>query len=391
LTTAELTIPETVRCSLSAIFESDSYDAENHTGIARVIEAGFNSSKSRFYSEEMLRECGPKAFSGVKMFCNHQTDEEAEARPERDVNDEIGMVGDVRWDEKQKALVAPFSIWDTRWRENFANRKAMGKASSANLSITASGRGIPLRTETGRRFHLVESLFGKSLDLVTYAGAGGEVQSLKESHEDGRPTSVADLTSKYPSLKDQIDQRRESAGDMEFEFNESEEHGVKLEEAQKLIKELNEKIKALESAKDEAKEKETAAELEEAKKKIAQLEAGADITEAISKSELPDEAKNRLKEQHKDSTDSEGIDEAIKAEAKYLEKLGVPKGKKKAAGPSTKKHLGDIDESSEADNGDDGEVDYREARKEAAVDRYIAQGKSKEQAERMAATHVRGR
>lgn len=159
----------------------------------KLIQPGWGSSG--FYPAEVLKRDGPQIFSkGLHCFWNHQTAQEAAARPEGDLRDLAAVLtSDAAWQERGPAGPGLY-----------ATAKAVGGYGDAieslaphiGMSIRAYGRAKTGEAE-GREGAIIEELTaGQSVDFVTAAGAGGEILQLFEAARgrtpaptsEGRPT-----------------------------------------------------------------------------------------------------------------------------------------------------------------------------------------------------------
>lgn len=158
--------------------------AEDGTALLRVITPGWGSSG--YYSPELLERDGPKVFTaGTKMFWNHQTDAEEEARPEGDLRDLAGeLLEDATWNPdgpegaglyaKAKVFAAFQPVVEELAPHIGVSIRAMGKATNGTVE--------------GREGPVIDALtHGRSVDFVTAPGAGGKVMSLFEA---ARPSST---------------------------------------------------------------------------------------------------------------------------------------------------------------------------------------------------------
>ena len=161
------------------------------TALLRVITPGWGSSG--YYSPQLLERDGPKVFTaGTKMFWNHQTDAEEEARPEGDLRDLAGeLIEDASWNAdgpegaglyaKAKVFAAFQPVVEELAPHIGVSIRAMGKATNGTIE--------------GREGPVIDALtHGRSVDFVTAPGAGGKVMSLFEA---ARPSS----TGKEPKME----------------------------------------------------------------------------------------------------------------------------------------------------------------------------------------------
>lgn len=144
----------------------------------KVIQPGKGSSG--FYPAAVLERDGPKVFAkGTKVYVDHPTATESAERPERSVRDLAGeFVSDARWEAQGAAgpgLYADakvFAPWQPFVEE---------LAPHIGMSIRAQGRAKVGEVE-GEPMRIIEELVSaQSVDLVTAAGAGGQILSLFES------------------------------------------------------------------------------------------------------------------------------------------------------------------------------------------------------------------
>lgn len=139
-----------------------------------VIKAGL-SKNNRFYSAEMLKR-DYKIFEGCKMFANHQTEAEMKVRPEGDVRDWVANLSGVHVesDGTIKGICTPV---DPTFAGKLDLLKKQGLLSQMGVSIRAMGSASEGEVN-GKKAKIVESLtHARSVDFVTFAGAGGHVET----------------------------------------------------------------------------------------------------------------------------------------------------------------------------------------------------------------------
>lgn len=167
---------------------------DDNTVQIKLISPGWGSSG--YYSAEMLKRDGPKAFpKGLHMYINHPTATQEIDRPERDLNDFAGaLISDAEWLEKGPTgpgLYATAAVV-SRYKDFIDEAQPY-----IGTSIRASGRGKEGAAE-GKTGVIVDSLDeGFSVDYVTYPGRGGEVLPLLEA---ARKLPIKELQAKETKM-----------------------------------------------------------------------------------------------------------------------------------------------------------------------------------------------
>lgn len=142
----------------------------------RLIEADVMGS-SGYYSTEVLRRDGPKAFpAGTHVYFDHATESESFERPERSVKDLAGaLIEDAQYEDGPdgKGLFARVQFFP----DYIPKIEAMDEVMDVEMSIRAAG--TIEENESGR---IVTSIVhGMSVDVVTRAGAGGRLIRMTEA------------------------------------------------------------------------------------------------------------------------------------------------------------------------------------------------------------------
>lgn len=156
--------------------------AADGTFPVKIIQPGWGSSG--YYSEGVLKRDVPKAFPpGTHMYWNHQTPSEESQRPEGDLRNLAAVLVDTpAWQEH--GVYGPGM---------YAKGKAFGEYRKAieelaphiGVSIRAFGSAVKGEAE-GRKGRIISELSsGRSVDFVTKPGAGGRVLELFESARSG--------------------------------------------------------------------------------------------------------------------------------------------------------------------------------------------------------------
>ena len=127
-------------CSNVLAISEAKYDKEKRLLSVRIIKAGLNKSRSRYYPAEVLQRDYP-IFEGLKMFANHATEEEERRRPEGDVWNWVGNIKDVHWNPQAQAVDGTAAIIDDGFDRRLQNLAQHGLLHEMGLSIRAMGEG----------------------------------------------------------------------------------------------------------------------------------------------------------------------------------------------------------------------------------------------------------
>jgi hypothetical protein len=316
----------------------------------KIIQPGWGSSG--YYSKKLLENSASKYRAGTLMFWDHPTESEEKERPERSLRDVAGvLISDGTFKEDGKAgpgiyaLAKPFPEFRT-------NIEAMGKY----IGISHRARGLREQGEAeGKKGPVIKNITEvASVDFVTVPGAGGQVVSLFESAKNGGA--------------------QENINKQEVEMDE------KLKEVQDQLKTKETELAEAQKAKDEAEKK-----LKESDEKLAEVaqKEMAEQVSAITKTvlaevkDLPEAAKSRIKVSPVIKEDGaldedkvkEAINEQVIAERNYLAEL---------------KKTGTVKEM-----GETVPAKSKDSLKESFKAKYIREGKSEAEAERLAAIAAR--
>jgi FtsZ-binding cell division protein ZapB len=259
-----------------------------------------------------------KVFEGLKMYADHPSEFDEQNRPERSIRDwvatltNVQKVGDIVFGEAH--VVEPWM------QEKLATLRDKGMLSEMGVSINAVGTATEAIIEGVKTNYIEHIAYGRSVDFVTEAGAGGYVE-MYEANRDSDIDFVslnvfkerrADLVKEIEeSVKQTLFKEVKKTMDLEQEIKE-------LKETNTTLTQENESLKT---------EKETA----EKASRIA--ETKAIIEKALGEADLPEPAKARILERFNVSENAEGLTEAIKAEQDYISKI-TESGKVKDMGGS---------------------------------------------------------
>jgi len=317
----------------------------------RLIAPGWGSSG--YYSPELLQRDGPKVFhEGLHMHLDHQTAAEAKARPEGSTKDLAGVLAsDAHWEEN--GPVGPGLYADAKVFEPY--RPLVNEmAPHIGVSIRANGKAVYGEAE-GRKGHIIEAITkADTTDYVTHAGAGGQILSLAES---GANEGIEIRL--FEAARDRLQNQE--------------------------VETMNEdELKALQEAKDAAETKAEMAEAENARLKESLLlrEAQDVVADALAKTDMPELTRTRLADGlgknppvKEGKLDAEAlgtrIQEVVQAEMEYIAQISGT-GKVRGMGSPTKQEAtADL--------------------KESFANMYLRQGKTTEEAEKLATLASAGR
>lgn len=161
--------------SESAIsFSEGAYNPASGDLSVTVIKPGV-SLNNRYYAPDMLKR-DYKVFEGAKMFANHATDREVKERPEGSITDWVGNLHDVKA-ESDGTLVGKANIIDPDFKAKIDMLHSKGLLPKMGVSIRAAGEARDGQVG-GKKVKVIESItHAKSVDFVTFAGAGGRVEN----------------------------------------------------------------------------------------------------------------------------------------------------------------------------------------------------------------------
>lgn len=279
-------------------------EAKLEKGIATVdvIQAGFNSSKDRYYPlDTLVRDYS--VFEGLKMFADHPSEDDERNRPERSIRDWVASLKNVHVEGDK--VVGEAHIVEPWFQEKLATLRDKGMLNELGVSINAVGAATEATIEGTKTSYIEKIARGRSVDFVTESGAGGLVKMYEaEQDTDVDFVSLTVLKERRPDLVKEIETSTKNTLMKEVK---------KLMEQETEIKELKEANETLTKEHDElVKEKEAA----EKAKLLAETKVVVEA--AVAKAELPEPAKTRILERFKDAEKSDGLTEAIVAEQVYI-------------------------------------------------------------------------
>lgn len=331
-------------------FEESAYDAASGKLTMTVIKPGLNKSKARFYPKETLTR-DYKVFENAKMFADHQTEKAAKEQPEGSVNNWVAQISKV-WPESDGTIKATAIVIDPPFKAKLESLNKSGLLHEMGVSIRAIGEASEGERD-GVTTNVVESLIAaRSVDFVTYAGAGGQIEAMESATEDNdldvdlvteaglrkRRPDLVQLVEKHAqetTMKSLEQQLKESKtghdtltaenADLKKKFSEAQTAATKLAEDRKaadkttadLLKENATQLKTLTESNIELTGK-----IEAAEKATAKATVANELTKRLNESKLPEISQNRIRKQFAEAAVIDGIKEAITEELAYVKSLG---------------------------------------------------------------------
>jgi hypothetical protein len=292
----------------------EAYNPTNGELTVTVIRPGFNKSKGRFYPKSTLVR-DHKVFEGAKMFADHQTEADSRQRPEGSINNWVAQVKST-FVEEDGTIKAKAAVIDPPFKAKLDLLHEKGLLNEMGVSIRASGIATRQDVE-GTPTNYVESFLScRSVDFVTFAGAGGLVEAIESasSEEDVELLSEEDLRKRRPDLVSAIEARVKE----------------EVEKMKTVEEQLNEANAAL--ATEKAKTQTLETQIAESEKTSRKATAAAELSKLLTEAKLPKPAEDRIRSQFKEAEKVEGMKEAIASEQEYIRSITPAKGVKNLGG-----------------------------------------------------------
>jgi hypothetical protein len=305
--------------------QESGYDPSKGELTITIIKPGFNKSKSRYYPASTLKN-DHAIFEGAKMFADHATDTEAKTRPEGSVHNWVGNVTRT-WAEGDGTVRGTAVVVDPVFKAKLDKLKETDLLKEMGVSIRAIGRGRKTDVEGTETNYIEGFVAARSVDFVTFAGAGGMVEAM-ESDEQQNELDV-DLVTEA-----QLRQRRPDLVVL-----------IESQAKEQMMKTVEEQLAEAVTENTELKTRIT-----EAENKVKRTEAASELVKLLSESRLLDVSKDRIRKQFADAVTADGMKEAIVAEEQYVKQVSMPTPKKlgavdNAAQDSDKKDEPNLEES----------------------------------------------
>lgn len=287
-----------------------SFDATAGSVKVKVIAPGMSKNRKNYSSEVLKRD--HKIFKGAKMFADHQTVAESKARPEGSVNNWVANLTEV-WAESDGTVMGRAVLIDPTFKAKITELDKQKLLSEMGLSIRAAGLGRTATDADGEFTEVTQFLAAKSVDFVTYAGAGGQVEAMESCHHDDDDVDVvteSDLRKRRPDLITLIESKVKK-------------ESVPVKTLEQQLQEANANLAASNTnlATEREAHKATQTKLEAAESTSKKATAAAELTKLLKESKLPEKAQDKLHTQFKEATSVDGMKEAVEAEKEYVKSL----------------------------------------------------------------------
>ncbi len=275
-------------------FEESAYDAASGKLTMTVIKPGLNKSKARYYPASTLKR-DYAVFENAKMFADHQSEKDAKERPEGSVNNWVAQIQKV-WPESDGTIKAEAMVIDPPFKAKLDTLNKAGLLHEMGVSIRAIGEASEQERE-GVTTNVVESLVAaRSVDFVTYAGAGGQIEAMESAHEDIE--NDVDLVTEAVLRKRRPDLIR---------LVEKHVQETTMKSVEQQLQESQTQLTALTKENADLKTK-----FAEAQKATAKATVAAELTKQLTESKLPEISQARIRKQFAEADKVEGIKEAIR-------------------------------------------------------------------------------
>ncbi len=151
---------------------AEAFNAQTNEVPVTIIKPGL-SKNNRYYSPELLKRQS-NIFEGAKMFCDHATDKEAMSRPEGSVKDWVASLKNVHA-ESDGTLKGTAVVIDPVFKQKLQALAEAGLLHTLGVSIRAAASASEGKVD-GKSAKIIEDFKAcRSVDFVTFAGAGGQV------------------------------------------------------------------------------------------------------------------------------------------------------------------------------------------------------------------------
>lgn len=322
--------------------EESAYNSSKGELTMTVMKPGFSKNKTegrqRYYPAATLKR-DFKIFEGAKQFANHQTEKELRERPEGSVDNWVAQITKV-WAESDGTVKATSQVIDPPFKAKLDALNSKGLLKEMGVSVRIGAEVSPQKIEGQEAMSIDAMLSNRSVDFVTYAGLGGQVEVMEsagDAENDLELASEAQLRKKRPDLVQLIESKsngREALITMnktlEQQLQESQTalaaEKTRAEAAEAKAKKLQEtsddQVASIATLNTKISESEVATQ-----KATAQTELGKMLAES-QLAKLPEAVRTsafkRVSTQFAEAVSVEGMKEAIAAEEAYIKLMNGP-------------------------------------------------------------------
>jgi hypothetical protein len=281
------------------------YDSSKGKLTVTVIKPGFSQNttkgKRRYYPADVLKR-DANVFEGAKMFVDHATEAEQKARPEGSVHDWVANLGKV-WAESDGSIKGEATVFDPGFKSKLDALNSQGLLKEMAISMRTAVAWSPAEIEGQEAARVDELIVAKSVDFVTIAGAGGQVEAMESQSDDWDVDVIgeAEFRKRRPDLVSII---------------ESSAQGATMKSLEQQLQEANTQLAAEKKRADDA-----TAKVQESEKVAKKATAQAELTKMLTESKLPEVSQTRIREMYKDASEITGMKESVAAEAEYVKSL----------------------------------------------------------------------
>ena len=309
------------------MLSESSYDASTGKLSVTIIKPGFSKNstkgKRRFYPAETLKR-DFKVFEGAKMFVDHATEAENKARPEGSVHNWVANLSNV-FAESDGTVKGTATVFDPTFKAKLDALNSQGLLKQMAVSGRMAAGWSPETIEGQESARIDELVAARSVDFVTYAGAGGQVEAMESDAVNDEweldSISEAELRKRRPDLVTVI---------------ESSYQGATMKSLETQLQEATAALATERQARTTAEAK-----LAEADKTAKKAAAQTELAKMLAESKLPEPAQKRIREMFSEALAVDGMKEKIEQEKEYIRSFAGPALVK---GLGTK-HNGTVEES----------------------------------------------
>jgi hypothetical protein len=321
--------------------EESAYDAAKGELTMTVMKPGFSKNKTegrqRFYPAATLKR-DHKIFEGAKMFADHQTDKESKDRPEGSVNNWVAQISKV-WTESDGTIKAKADVIDPPFKQKLGALNEKGLLPQMGVSVRIGAEVSKAQIEGQEAMSIDAMLSNRSVDFVTYAGAGGAVEMMESANDatenDLELATEAQLRKRRPDLVQLIESKSHGQEAMMSKTIEAllQESNTALAaekvradaaeaKAKKLQETSDEQVASIATLTTKITEAEVAAQ-----KATAQTELGKMLAES-QLAKLPEAVRptayKRITAQFTEAVSTDGMKEAISSEEAFIKLMNGP-------------------------------------------------------------------